>query len=250
MAPLCYLRHRFPPEIIQHAIWLYLRFTLSYRDADEGVRLLELARNARRPFESQEPREKRRLLNFLVSNCSWKRGELTATHADPLIFWPKRRLRLKRERPPAVSPTALLRFGSPGRTRTSDQAVNSRSLYQLSYRGSKRPTRRTWPSGPDIGAGHIGCPREGMQAAIGDRPRRWCSFDVPCRNGERELEPRRDQPAERRIMPKLDRDHVSSCGRWRGRSRCAGSPRSTNAGRSCLFYRASVKIGRVPSLSS
>ena len=26
MAPLCYRRHRFPPEIIQHAIWLYLRW--------------------------------------------------------------------------------------------------------------------------------------------------------------------------------------------------------------------------------
>jgi putative transposase len=25
-------RHRFPPAVIQHAIWLYLRFTLSYRD--------------------------------------------------------------------------------------------------------------------------------------------------------------------------------------------------------------------------
>src|SRR5262249_21720497 len=35
MAPLCYQRHRFPPEIIQHAIWLYLRFTLSYRDVEE-----------------------------------------------------------------------------------------------------------------------------------------------------------------------------------------------------------------------
>jgi transposase-like protein len=29
MAPLSYRRHRFPPEVIQHAIWLYLRFTLS-----------------------------------------------------------------------------------------------------------------------------------------------------------------------------------------------------------------------------
>src|SRR6267154_631118 len=27
--------HRFPPEIIQHAIWLHLRFTLSYRDVEE-----------------------------------------------------------------------------------------------------------------------------------------------------------------------------------------------------------------------
>jgi transposase-like protein len=35
MASLCYRRHRFPPEVIQHAIWLYLRFTLSYRDVEE-----------------------------------------------------------------------------------------------------------------------------------------------------------------------------------------------------------------------
>ena len=35
MASLSYRRHRFPPPIIQHAIWLYLRFTLSYRDVEE-----------------------------------------------------------------------------------------------------------------------------------------------------------------------------------------------------------------------
>ena len=35
MATLSYRRHRFPSEIIQHAIWLYLRFTLSYRDVEE-----------------------------------------------------------------------------------------------------------------------------------------------------------------------------------------------------------------------
>jgi hypothetical protein len=35
MSLLSYRRHRFPPEIIQHAIWLYLRFTLSYRDVEE-----------------------------------------------------------------------------------------------------------------------------------------------------------------------------------------------------------------------
>ena len=27
-----YKGHRFPPEIISHAIWLYHRFTLSFRD--------------------------------------------------------------------------------------------------------------------------------------------------------------------------------------------------------------------------
>jgi len=36
MTTLSYRRHRFPPPIIQHAIWLYLRFTLSsYRDVEE-----------------------------------------------------------------------------------------------------------------------------------------------------------------------------------------------------------------------
>ena len=35
MAEISYRRHRFPPPIIQHAIWLYLRFTLSHRDVKE-----------------------------------------------------------------------------------------------------------------------------------------------------------------------------------------------------------------------
>jgi putative transposase len=32
MKPISYARHRFPPDVIRHAVWLYLRFTLSYRD--------------------------------------------------------------------------------------------------------------------------------------------------------------------------------------------------------------------------
>jgi len=35
VAPISYRRHRFPPVVIQHAVWLYLRFTLSYRDIEE-----------------------------------------------------------------------------------------------------------------------------------------------------------------------------------------------------------------------
>ena len=30
-----YKRHRFPPAIISHAVWLYFRFALSYRDVEE-----------------------------------------------------------------------------------------------------------------------------------------------------------------------------------------------------------------------
>jgi putative transposase len=35
MKPNSYARHRFPPDVIGHAVWLYLRFTLSYRDVED-----------------------------------------------------------------------------------------------------------------------------------------------------------------------------------------------------------------------
>ncbi|MDH3641186.1 MAG: IS6 family transposase [Gammaproteobacteria bacterium] len=35
MTPISFKRHRFPPVIIQHAVWLYTRFTLSFRDFEE-----------------------------------------------------------------------------------------------------------------------------------------------------------------------------------------------------------------------
>jgi transposase-like protein len=35
MQPISDARHQFPPEIIRHAVWLYLRFSLSYRDVEE-----------------------------------------------------------------------------------------------------------------------------------------------------------------------------------------------------------------------
>ena len=50
---------------------------------EEGVRLLELAQGAHKLFEKQPANEKRRLLNFVLSNCSWKGGELTATFRQP-----------------------------------------------------------------------------------------------------------------------------------------------------------------------
>ena len=56
MTKINYSGYRFPPEIIQQAIWLYVRFTLSFRDvedllaergivvSDETVRRLKLMR--------------------------------------------------------------------------------------------------------------------------------------------------------------------------------------------------------------
>ena len=50
---------------------------------DEGVQLLELARKAQELFAQQQPQEKRRLLNFLLSNCTWEDGEVVATFRQP-----------------------------------------------------------------------------------------------------------------------------------------------------------------------
>ena len=30
-----YKRHRFPPEVIRYAVWVYFRFCLSYRDVED-----------------------------------------------------------------------------------------------------------------------------------------------------------------------------------------------------------------------
>ena len=35
MIKLSFKRHRFPPEVIRHSVWLYARFTLSFRDVED-----------------------------------------------------------------------------------------------------------------------------------------------------------------------------------------------------------------------
>jgi putative transposase len=35
MITISFARHQFPPAVIRHAVWLYARFTLSYRDVEE-----------------------------------------------------------------------------------------------------------------------------------------------------------------------------------------------------------------------
>jgi len=35
MQPISFDHHRFPSEIIGHAVWLYAKFTLSFRDVED-----------------------------------------------------------------------------------------------------------------------------------------------------------------------------------------------------------------------
>ncbi len=48
MIKLNFKRHRFPPEIIRHSIWLYARFTLSFRDVDDEGEVLDFLVQSRR----------------------------------------------------------------------------------------------------------------------------------------------------------------------------------------------------------
>jgi hypothetical protein len=46
---ISFARHQFPPDIIRHAVWLYVRFTLSFRDVEDllAERGLDLSRRSR-----------------------------------------------------------------------------------------------------------------------------------------------------------------------------------------------------------
>src|SRR3954464_12776799 len=80
MDPVSYTRHRFPPPIIQHAIWLYLRFTLSYRDVEELL--------AERGLEVSYETVRRWVLKFGPGFARRLRRCRPAGHAEPCGFRP------------------------------------------------------------------------------------------------------------------------------------------------------------------
>ena len=65
-----------------------LELILGHQDANqtylnEGIQLLELAQKAGTLFRQQSSGEKRRLLEFVLSNSTWKDGRLTAEYRQP-----------------------------------------------------------------------------------------------------------------------------------------------------------------------
>ena len=80
MTKISYKRHRFPPEIIQLAVWLYFRFTLSFRDVEdllaergldiscESIRywVLKFGKQYARRIDQTRPRP----------NCQWHLDEV------------------------------------------------------------------------------------------------------------------------------------------------------------------------------
>ena len=70
----------------------------SYRD--DGIKLLELARNARALFAKQDAHEKKRLLNLVLSNAIWRQGEVEATFRQPFDLLVKTNAEIASEEDP------------------------------------------------------------------------------------------------------------------------------------------------------
>ena len=92
MQKISYRRHRFPSEIIQHAVWLYFRFPLSYRDvedllAERGIDVsYETVRRWALKFGQAYARKLRRLRPR--PDCRW--------HLDEVFVSIARRIRICR----------------------------------------------------------------------------------------------------------------------------------------------------------
>ena len=80
----------------------------------EGVALLDLARSAQRLFAKQQPREKRRLLNLLPSNCTREDGEVAATFRQPFDILSETVIETRAERAAGAASAPVFKKWLPG----------------------------------------------------------------------------------------------------------------------------------------
>ena len=68
---------------LERQVQSHRRATEDQSHLENGARILELAGKAHELYRKQNPGEKRRLLEFLVSNCTWKDQQLSAEYRQP-----------------------------------------------------------------------------------------------------------------------------------------------------------------------
>ena len=81
---------------------------------EEGLALLELASRAADLFEKQEPREKRRLLDFVLSNSTWADGVLTPEFRQPFDLLADAAATTPKEKAAEILPDGLHQGELPG----------------------------------------------------------------------------------------------------------------------------------------
>ena len=92
MQKISYGRHRFPPDIIQYAVWLYFRFPLSYRDVEDllserGIGIsYETVRRWALKFGQAYANRLRRFRSR--SDTRWHLGEVFVTiNGKRIVLW-------------------------------------------------------------------------------------------------------------------------------------------------------------------
>ncbi len=81
MRAISFKRHRFPPGVIRHAVWLYFQFTLSIRDVEEllAQQGVEVSREAVRCSVNK-------FGPLMVANLRKRRGPPTGRwHLDEMV---------------------------------------------------------------------------------------------------------------------------------------------------------------------
>jgi putative transposase len=110
MKPISYARHRFPPDVIRHAVCLYLRFTLSYRDVEDLLAergLMISNESIRRWVLKFGPIVARNLRKIRPKTYTrWHLDEMVVSIAGRQMYmWRARRQRRRGSRDPGPAPT-------------------------------------------------------------------------------------------------------------------------------------------------
>ena len=105
-----------------------------HRDAnnnylDDGIRLLELSKKAHELFKNQDSIEKRRLLNFVCSNSTWKDGALTATLRQPFDLLAHTNTVWQTKKRSGSNSGGLSRIWLGGRDSNPDSQIQSQESY-------------------------------------------------------------------------------------------------------------------------
>ena len=96
---------------------------------DDGVRLVELSRRAKQLFLKQDASSRRKLLDLVLSNCTWHNGELTVAFREPFDIIVDMAAQVVREEPSELAPSPDREGWLGGRESNPDMLVQS----QLSY---------------------------------------------------------------------------------------------------------------------
>ena len=90
MKPISYARLHYPPSIVQHAVWLYLRFNLSLRDVEDllAERSLDLSyETVRRWVARFGPAYARRLRAMRPRSCdTWHLDEVFVSIGGRMMY--------------------------------------------------------------------------------------------------------------------------------------------------------------------